>query len=316
MAEAALERYDLDVISFELVSRATNLIYRVRTSDGASYALRLASPSWRTLSDQQSEAVWLEALASDTVIPVPRIMQASDGAAVVVCRADGVPTARHAMLMSWLPGVLLGRHLNEPNLEKLGELFGQLHIHGAEWKPPPGFTTRTFDQIFARGEPDVVFDAAQQDAHTPETLRIVRRVREVVDAAYAALDPADLRVIHSDLWHGNVKLHRGVLHPFDFEDTVWGYRLHDIAMAMLDLYEDGDPDQYEDLLAAFRRGYERRLDWPEGDMAVLQIGRILWRVNWVARFQRQHLANNLAFNTVFFERYLKTGKLLPLHLSG
>ena len=37
------------------------------------------------------------------------------------------------------------------NLEKLGELFGQLHIHGTEWKPPPGFTTRRFDQIFARG---------------------------------------------------------------------------------------------------------------------------------------------------------------------
>ena len=41
---------------------------------------------------------------------------------------------------------------------------------------------------------------------------------------------ADLRVIHCDLWHENVKLHRGRLRPFDFEDTVWGYRLHDLAM--------------------------------------------------------------------------------------
>lgn len=310
VAEAALQRYDLDVLRFELVARATNRIYRVRTSDGRSYALRLAQPGWRTLSDLESEALWLEAIARDTDIPAPRIVRALDGDSVVVCAVDGVPTPRHATLMSWLPGALLGRHLDEPNLEKLGELFGQLHIHGARWKPPTGFTTRTFDQIFARGEPDVVFDPAQAEAHTPDSLRVMRRMREVVDAAYAALDPADLRVIHSDLWHDNVKLHGGVLHPFDFEDTVWGYRLYDIAMAMLDLYEAGDANRYEDLLAAFRRGYERQLDWPEGEMAVLQIGRILWRVNWVARFQRPHLANNLAFNTMLFERYLKTGKLL------
>ena len=316
VAEAALALYDIEVVSLRLVARATNLIYRVRSRDGRSFALRLASPGWRTRSDLQSEAMWLEAIASDTAIPAPRIMRASDSTALVVCSVGGVPVEHPATLMSWLPGVPLGRHLNQKNLEKLGVLFGELHIHGAQWSPPQGFTVRKFDQIFARGEPDVICDAMQIDAHTPHTERIVHLMTETVNAAYAALDPMDLRVIHCDLWHGNVKLHHGVLHPFDFEDTVWGYRLHDIAMSMLDLYETGDPRQYEGLLAAFQRGYESQLDWPEGDLAVLQCGRILWRVNWVARFQRQHLHKSLAFSTKLFERYLKTGKLLPLDLSG
>ena len=51
VAEAALELYDLEVVSLQLVARATNLIYRVRSSDGLSFALRLASPGWRTRSD-------------------------------------------------------------------------------------------------------------------------------------------------------------------------------------------------------------------------------------------------------------------------
>ena len=208
VAEATLELYDLEVASLQLVVRATNRIYRVRSNDGLSFALRLASPGWRTRSDLESEAMWLEAIARDTTIPAPRILRASDGAAVVVCSADGVSTEHHATLMSWLPGVLLGRHLNERNLQKLGELFGQLHIHGAEWRPPPGFTARQFDQVFARGEPDVIFDAAQIDAHTPHTQRIVRLTRDAVDAAYAALDPGDLRVIHCDLWHDNEALPR------------------------------------------------------------------------------------------------------------
>ena len=102
MAEVALERYDLDVISLELAGRATNLIYRVRTSDGVSYALRLASPSWRTLSDLQSEAMWLEALARDTVIPAPRIIRAPEGAAVVVC----LQLRSHSGHMATLVGVV------------------------------------------------------------------------------------------------------------------------------------------------------------------------------------------------------------------
>jgi len=50
-----------------------------------------------------------------------------------------------------------------------------------------------------------------------------------------------------------------VLHPFDFEDTVWGFRAHDIAMAMLDLLEATDDAQFAVLLAAFRRGYQARM---------------------------------------------------------
>lgn len=69
--------------------------------------------------------------------------------------------------------------------------------------------------------------------------------------------------IRCDLWHDNIKLHRGALHPFDFEDTTHGFRAHDIAMAMLDLLEDTDDDTYTTLLAAFRRGYESLLAWPD-----------------------------------------------------
>jgi Ser/Thr protein kinase RdoA (MazF antagonist) len=115
--------------------------------------------------------------------------------------------------------------------------------------------------------------------------RAFLRAREWVEGAYASLDRADLRVIHCDLWHENVKLDGGRLRPFDFEDTVWGYRLHDLAMGLLDLLETVGPERYPDLLAACRSGYERLLAWPEGDLEVLQIGRLLWQANWVARFQ-------------------------------
>ncbi len=315
LAQNALAQYDLAVERFELVAYDTNLIYRVRTPNGAQYALRLANDAWRSKDDAESEVLWLDALARDTTIRVPQIIHAKDGSGVVTPLAEGAPTGYHALLMRWLPGTLLGKRLTEPNVVKMGELFGQLHLHAGAWQPPQGFTTRRFDKMIARGEPDRLLSEAAVALYRPETTAMLRRMRAKVEAAYAALDPADLRVIHCDLWHDNIKVQRGLLSPFDFEDTIWGYRIHDIAMAMLDLYEVIDQASYEHLLAAFRRGYETQLPWPQGELELFQIGRILWRINHFACHIEQvgtaWLAKDAAFNTALFQRYLDTGKLIP-----
>ncbi len=311
LAHAALAQYPITVERCELFARDTNLIYRVRASDGQHYALRLASPGWRIPEDLQAEAMWLEALAAQTDIPAPRIIRSKQDERMIAISNDGVPTPHQATLTTWLPGTLLGKQLTESNLEKMGDLFARLHIHGKQWQPPAGFTTRRFERMLSRGEPDILLDEAHQFIYNAHTLEILRDTRQRVDTAYTALDPNDLRVIHCDLWHDNIKVHRGQLQPFDFEDTVWGYRLHDIAMAMLDLAEVVEPDRYALLFTAFQRGYTRQLDWPAGDLMILQLGRMLWRLNWIARFQPQYLPNMADFNADLFERCLTHGKLMP-----
>ena len=311
LAHAALAHYDVKVGRCVRVGDSTNLIYRVDTEDGQHFALRLAAPGWRTLSDLQAEALWLEALAHDTDICVPRIVRAKNGEAVVTAQTDGVPEPRHATLMSWLPGELLDKeNITKANLVKMGDLFARMHIHGATWQPPAEFVARRFDRMFARGEPDVLFDEAQMDAFTPHTLAIMRQVRAKVDAEYANINPADLRVIHCDLWHENIKIYKGKLCPFDFEDTIWGYRLHDIAMALLDLLEVVGNERYETLLAAFKRGYTQHLPWPDGDLTTLQMGRYLWKLNYVARRERAYLAKFVAYCAGLFEHALAHGKMM------
>ena len=130
-----------------------------------------------------------------------------------------------------------------------------------------------------------------------------------VELAYATIDRADLRVIHCDLWHDNIKLHRGVLHPFDFEDTVWGYRSHDIAMAMLDLLEVTGEQRYSELLTAFQRGYQVHMVWPEDRIEPFQIGRLLWKINWVARREPQWLIGMVERHVPVFEHYEQTGRV-------
>jgi len=286
LAMAALDAYDLRVASFRLHARATNLLYRVRSDAGARFVLRMAVPAWRTLGDLQAEAAWLDALQVDTDIGAPVVVRARGGEAVLSLQGPGVPDVWHATLLSWVDGGSLAHHRDETNLARLGALFARLHLHAHAWSPPAGFSERRFEAFLSRGEPDVLFGACAVDGLGDEDRRAFERARTWVERAYATLDRSDLRVIHGDLWHENVKLDRGRLRPVDFEDTVWGYRLHDLAMGLLDLLESVGPERYPDLLAACRDGYERLLRWPEGDLGVLQVGRLLWKANYVARFQR------------------------------
>ena len=209
------------------------------------------------------------------------------------------------------------------HLEKMGALFAELHHHGAAWTPPASFTTRRFEHWLSRGEENLLAGdkapsaaAAPQpdgvDTLPPGARELLERMHRHVELAYAAIDRSDLRVIHCDLWHDNLKLHRGALHPLDFEDTVWGFRAHDIAMAMLDLLEATDEARYADLLAAFLRGYQAHTAWPDDPIEPFQIGRLLWKINWVARYQPEWLASMVERHVPVFEQYERTGRVVRL----
>ena len=317
LAIDALKHYDFDVRQVRLVGRFTNTLFRVSTVDGGAFALRVCTPGWRTDTDLQSEALWLNALASDPEIGAPRILPARDGRLIVISDAAGVPEPRRCILMSWLPGIPLGKRLNQDNLIKMGVLFARLHRFSRGFMPPAGFTQRRMDRIFARGEPDVLFGKEFESAFTPENRVVFERTRQQVETTCANLyaDPAGLIVIHNDLWHDNIKLYRGRLYPFDFEDTVWGYPVQDIAMALQDLMSDTSASEFEGLQAAFRHGYESLEAWPEsytGQIDTLRAGRLLWVANYVARFEQPYLAKHIERVAPLLQHYLETGTLRKL----
>ena len=56
LASEALARYPIDFDRVDLVSTATNFIYRARDVEGRLYALRLVAPGWRTELNLEWEA--------------------------------------------------------------------------------------------------------------------------------------------------------------------------------------------------------------------------------------------------------------------
>jgi Ser/Thr protein kinase RdoA (MazF antagonist) len=312
LAIHALEQYELQVSSIHLLGWPTNLLFRVRTHQGESYVLRICAPGWRTETDIRSETMWLQAISQETDIVAPRPVPAHNGEMVIEAPLPGIPKYGRCVLMTWIPGTPLEKQLTEANLYKMGVLFARLHGYATHFSPPPGFTRRKMDRILARDEDDVLYQGGRLAYLSPHEQEILEETKARVDEAFKRLyaDPADMRVIHNDLWHGNIKIYRGHLYPVDFEDTIWGYPIQDIAMAMQDLMSDVSAEAYEPLLVAFRGGYETLLPWPEayaGQMDTFRAGRILWVANYVAGHQSQYLNQHMARLTPQLERFLQTG---------
>ena len=309
VANEALSHYGIDFVRVDLVSASTNFIYRLRAVDGGLYGLRVVAPNWRTEENLRAEIAWLRALVRDTDIPLPEIIETQSAEAYVRVTDPYSGIERRALLFKWLPGISLAKRLDETNVGKLGELFATLHAHALGWTLPVDFPRASMTAFLGRGEEDLLFGSKKAPAER-DSMAVLQATRERVVSAYEAMPPEELQVIHCDLWHENVKLHRGVLCPIDFEDTILGYREHDIAMAWLDLAEEVPTEAYTRFVDAFTAGYERVAPFPSGDILALQLGRILWTLNWIARFQPRRIRDAIEDKRGVLDRALATDRLV------
>ena len=262
LAWNALQQYDLEVARLRLVTNDMNCIFRIDTSQGEKYILRVTLPEGGHTHDHvAAEMDWLRALAHDTDLSVPRPWAAKDGSLVVQAEAPGVPEPRLCAIFSWVPGSDLAEHLTQANMAKLGELMARLHQHALTYQPPPGIDLLRFDRVFPFPEPVLLFEPRFADLFPPERCSIFREsidwVQAAIDRLKASGEP--MRILHNDLHQWNVRIWRGRLSPIDFEDLMWGWPVQDIATT---LYYHLD-DTFIARQAAFQQGYTRILPWPE-----------------------------------------------------
>jgi Ser/Thr protein kinase RdoA (MazF antagonist) len=309
----ALEHYDLKIKRIRFISLWTNGIFRLHATDDRRYLIRVCAPAWRSETDLRSEIAWLLALGQDSDIGAPQPQPTRDGA-FFVTESDppGLPLPLRCIVFDWKPGVRLGLRFNKENLHAMGQLFARLHQHALRFKPPKDFTRLKMDSPYVRGAGEVLFDKHFRPHFSAANHKIFTRVHQRVKNTYAALyaDSKGLRVIHHDLYHDNISVHRGQLYPFDFEDTVWGYPIQDIATAMRDLLEDTPATDYMPLRQSFRAGYESLESWPErhdGELDTLVAAHFIESVNRTAHSDPGSLAQKILSTAPLLNKLLATG---------
>lgn len=262
LAANALKCYPLDVRKINLVTNDWNGIFRVVTTGGKPYMLRVARPEY-TVEETRSEMDWLAALANDTDIPVPQPLRNSANDLVTVASADGVPQPRLCAVFGWLPGHILGGDLPLKLAAEWGRLAARLHDHARSFVPPDGFTRVTARGVFPfPTDRLVLFDDDQPLMKDSSRRDVFRRALDWAETEIARLYHGDEppRLIHNDLHLWNVLVDRGRLAAIDFDDIMWGYPVQDVGVA---LYYVARRDNFGDVLAAFRDGYTSVAPWVE-----------------------------------------------------
>ena len=294
LALQALAHYDLDVAHLRLITNMYNAIYRVDTASGERVVMRVMRPGERTDAEVDAQAIWLAEL-SRAGLGVPRPIPNRDGALITHADAPGVPQARQCMLTSWIPGVNLGRRISPANVARQGALLARMHAVARDYPLPDDFAVKVFDRLYPYPEPFVLENPAAL-APLPEADRaLVGRLLRHVEMELVGLIASDTprHLLHGDLHQWNVKLARGAAYAIDFDDMLLGYAVQDIGIT---LYYYRASAEYEALRAAFQRGYETVLPWPErfpGEVETWIAGRGLTLLNSVVASDdpddRQHL---------------------------
>lgn len=282
LVSEALALWGLESAEFTFVTGRENQVYRVTTQAG-DFALRIRRPGLRSDAELLSELQWLDAM-DHAGLSVPRPHPSLSGALLETVGR------RRVDMVGWLSGRPLGRtrvpldiKAPETVFHNLGREMARLHLACDAWQRPNGFTRCHWDAEGLLGDAPLwgrFWENPTLDQPTRSLLERFRdEARQVLDVKAAGLDYG---LIHADLIRDNVIVDGPVIRMLDFDDGGFGFRLYDIATALI---KNLSEPNFNDLKAALIAGYRdlRPLDTTLLDLflglrAVAYIGWIVPRM--------------------------------------
>lgn len=205
------------------VREFANAVYRYERN-GAAAIFRLTHSSHRTAPLIQAELDWIRYLAAGGVPAVLPIATQSGQWLVEIPVAEG---SLIAVLWQFAPGGPPQVEDFTPDLyRQMGQLIGQMHRLSVGYDVPDAAAKRF--EWFEEADPErLLAGLGGEDAVIRERIeqscaemRGWERGREVY------------HLVHCDVHAGNIFLHNGQIHLFDFDDCSYHWRAYDIANAL------------------------------------------------------------------------------------
>ena len=254
MAQTALFSWGQAATPPRLVSIRENIVFEAHLKDGRHVALRLHRPGYQGRTGIESELRWCESLsAQGFAVPCP--VRALNG------RLTGGAGNRVASCVQWLEGVPIGAG-DQPlgpdaapvytQAEALGALIAQLH-NASDADPPTDFTRHAWDAEGLLGAHPQWGRFWEHPALSAAQVALLQEARALALSQISAAQ--DFGPIHADILRENVLTTAQGLALIDFDDCGPGYRLYDLATALVQGW--GDPlwgAQAGGLLAGYRSG--------------------------------------------------------------
>lgn len=305
LIDQALRMWGFGGARCSLAAERENRVYRVETGR-RTVALRLHRQGYRTDEELASELDWMAALAAGG-LAVPSPIPSKSGAHFATIDQTQVD------VLDWRAGTPLSDCLNGFSnakrvtvFHKLGQNMAMLHKVSDAWSPPTDFTRVSWDSDGLVGDTPLWDQFWENPALTEDEKALFLRVRDNARIYLPNSGPKfDFGLIHADLVPNNVLYHQERLNLIDFDDGGWGFRLFDVATALLKHIEAPD---YDALQTALIAGYRqiRPLDLKGLDMmmALRALTYVGWNINRMTERAGQDRNSRFIRTAVHFCRKL------------
>ncbi len=257
----------------QLVWQSENLVFATVLSSGVRAAMRLHRPGYHDPAAIAAELAWCAGLA-DAGVAVAEPLPAASGA--WLAQVDGVVVS----CLRWIAGEPLGQ-ADAPlagsavlaRAADLGALIADLHGASDGTQPAaqpawarPAWARPAWDGLALLGAAPRWGRFWENPTLTADEAALLRAAGQ---KAQSLLPLArDYGPIHADVLRGNVMAEGAALRLIDFDDCGPGWRLYDLASALVQSWGDPLlPAQAQALVA----GYRRRRALPDDQLALLPL---------------------------------------------
>ena len=226
-----------------------NHVFEVRLPSGKRAALRLHRAGYQSAAAIRSELWWCAEL-SRAGLPVPAALPALDGSLLIP-----LPDGRLASVIAWIEGEALGeadRPFSRPLPEvldlfhSLGALLADVHRVTDGLALPDDFVRPRWDLDGLVGDHPHWGRFWDHPAATPDQRAILIRARDALRDRLTG----EIGLIHADVLRENVLVNGRSVSLIDFDDSGYGYRLHDLGTALLQTVQHPEHPQLRDALMA------------------------------------------------------------------
>ncbi len=244
-----------------LIMHRENAVFRVETAKGLA-ALRIHRPHYHSHSEISAELSWMAYLAK-AGMEVPAPFPNSEGELLSVINDE------HGQnfvvdLLSWVNGQPLGRSnvplaYSETEVQTIftdvGQNLAQLHNLSDAWDKPQDFHRHALDKQGFLGETAAWGRFWEASVLSQSEMKLMYDVRQLAAAQLDTLvnQGADYGLIHADLVRENIFVDGGKIRFIDFDDAGFGFRMFDLAVALI---KNREEPHYEVLKAALFYGYK------------------------------------------------------------
>lgn len=290
LAKAALFQWDIPAPQIELVSVSENRVYRVESSSGKVYALRIHRPGYHTLAELNSELDWTTAL-HEAGVSVPAPIRTRDGEGYATLLLPGTQETRDVGVIEWVDGNILGSTLGDEatpdavaeSYNKVGRMLASMHNQAAGWSLPAGFKRHSLDADGFMGEAPFWGAFWENPSLTSQQKELFLEARSAIYQRLLDLrKPENLySMIHADLHPHNIMVTDRGFMAIDFDDAGFGWHHYDLAVA---LFNHWRRPNYEVFVRSLLAGYREVRSFSHDDEAHLTMFlliRALALLGWV-----------------------------------